>query len=204
MSDTDIMLRQRIRAAVAGVLDSDVEQVTDAVMHAFGEYAAGWTGDPVSTYHLDQLRHAEESAGDGEPPPVRDVDYVQGAVLFDEAARRLLGVSGLEFLARYDAGLYDGWEAEATVQQQRVGELIALLPHVRPVREGHYRSTACQHGLHTRCRDVCKFCSATCGCECHGERGPYDDRALREALSAVTADVDAVLRVLRAVPAYEG
>lgn len=30
-----------------------------------------------------------------------------------------------------------------------------------------YTSTACQHELHTRCRDVCKFCDARCACSCH-------------------------------------
>lgn len=28
----------------------------------------------------------------------------------------------------------------------------------------HYVSTACLHKLHTRCRDVCKFCAAPCEC----------------------------------------
>lgn len=30
----------------------------------------------------------------------------------------------------------------------------------------HYVSTACQHGLHERCRRECKFCKAKCACEC--------------------------------------
>ena len=29
-----------------------------------------------------------------------------------------------------------------------------------------YTSTACQHGLHGRCRLVCKFCEVACGCSC--------------------------------------
>jgi hypothetical protein len=33
-----------------------------------------------------------------------------------------------------------------------------------------YLSTACLHGLHDRCRLVCKFCAAACRCGCHGER----------------------------------
>ena len=32
-----------------------------------------------------------------------------------------------------------------------------------------YVSTACQHDLHDRCRKVCKFCPAPCGCTCHQE-----------------------------------
>lgn len=30
-----------------------------------------------------------------------------------------------------------------------------------------YESTACQHGKHERCRLMCKFCHAPCGCDCH-------------------------------------
>lgn len=33
---------------------------------------------------------------------------------------------------------------------------------------GHqYVSTACQHGLHDRCRQACKFCQTPCKCEHH-------------------------------------
>ncbi len=31
----------------------------------------------------------------------------------------------------------------------------------------HYVSTACHHGLHERCRKVCKHCPEACGCPCH-------------------------------------
>lgn len=30
-----------------------------------------------------------------------------------------------------------------------------------------YTSTACQHGLHDRCRKACKFCGVACACSCH-------------------------------------
>lgn len=30
-----------------------------------------------------------------------------------------------------------------------------------------YLSTACHHGLHDRCRKVCKFCPTACRCVCH-------------------------------------
>lgn len=30
-----------------------------------------------------------------------------------------------------------------------------------------YVSTACQHGLHRRCRQTCKFCHTPCICPCH-------------------------------------
>ena len=87
---------------------------------------------------------------------------------------------------------------------------------------GHeYLSTACWHGVHTRCRSECKFGGETCVCECHGERPAYDDADLRAALLGailpVIADpawqfssskgrdagalVDAVLDALRSRPA---
>lgn len=30
-----------------------------------------------------------------------------------------------------------------------------------------YLSTACMHLLHQRCRETCKFCTASCVCRCH-------------------------------------
>jgi len=30
-----------------------------------------------------------------------------------------------------------------------------------------YTSTACQHGLHDKCRLVCKYCDEPCRCGCH-------------------------------------
>lgn len=30
-----------------------------------------------------------------------------------------------------------------------------------------YISTACHHGIHARCRKMCKFCDQPCGCHCH-------------------------------------
>lgn len=39
-----------------------------------------------------------------------------------------------------------------------------------PLDQHFYKSTACQHTQHDRCRLVCKFCSAGCRCACHEER----------------------------------
>lgn len=33
--------------------------------------------------------------------------------------------------------------------------------------EHHYLSTACVHGLHSRCRRLCKWCDVECLCLCH-------------------------------------
>lgn len=35
-----------------------------------------------------------------------------------------------------------------------------------------YTSTACQHELHDRCRETCKFCDAPCACDCHRRATP--------------------------------
>jgi len=37
-----------------------------------------------------------------------------------------------------------------------------------------YVSTACFHGLHGRCRLVCKFCDVPCRCECHDTPNDHD------------------------------
>lgn len=38
---------------------------------------------------------------------------------------------------------------------------------VLPGDEHPYRSTACLHELHERCRKTCKFCEVLCLCACH-------------------------------------
>lgn len=36
------------------------------------------------------------------------------------------------------------------------------------LKEKHaYLSTACHHGEHGKCRVSCKYCPATCWCQCH-------------------------------------
>lgn len=50
-----------------------------------------------------------------------------------------------------------------------------------------YVSTACQHDLHDRCRKVCKFCDAMCGCVCHVQVATAGDvAAVRFAANAPT------------------
>jgi hypothetical protein len=57
------------------------------------------------------------------------------------------------------------------------------------VEQHHYISTACQHGIHTRCARTCKFCDAPCRCGCdHDER---DDEELHEALARFLWENDA-------------
>lgn len=60
---------------------------------------------------------------------VRQIDDpAEAAALFDAICRRALGISGLEFLARYDRGDYSSMECyEAAV------EPIMALPFVREI-----------------------------------------------------------------------
>lgn len=45
-------------------------------------------------------------------------------------------------------------------------EAVADQPR-RYTREHDYVSTACQHRLHERCRQRCKYCDTRCLCVCH-------------------------------------
>ncbi|BCM66464.1 hypothetical protein EASAB2608_01798 [Streptomyces sp. EAS-AB2608] len=62
-------------------------------------------------------------------PEVVEVDYTEGAQILDRAARRKLGISGEEFIRRWDAGEYAGAEH---VKAQEVAD---LLPFARPTQD---------------------------------------------------------------------
>ena len=69
----------------------------------------------------------EEIAGD---------DYVIGAEegrrMFDAAVRRRLGISGDEFIRRWDAGEYDEiWDSPGHLH---IGDLASLIPFARQER----------------------------------------------------------------------
>lgn len=61
-------------------------------------------------------------------PEALSADSQEGAQLFDRVARRKLGISGLEFLRRWDAGEYAGEEENVRAQ-----EVAMLMPFARPV-----------------------------------------------------------------------
>jgi hypothetical protein len=58
---------------------------------------------------------------------VREVSYEEGGVLFDKRARRLFGISGAEWLRRYDAGELDN------ADHSKVVTMEMLIPFVRSV-----------------------------------------------------------------------
>ena len=66
-------------------------------------------------------------------PEVVEVDYSAGTDILDRAARRKLGISGEEFITRWDAGEYEGSEEHVKAE-----EVAMLLPFARP-EEGNAR-----------------------------------------------------------------
>lgn len=73
----------------------------------------------------------------------------------------------------------------------------------------HYRSTACLHGLHERCRKQCKFCGVACNCECHADAvlaAPVPDAQAQPIMESAVgrAIVEEVLRnVLEELNAFD-
>lgn len=66
-------------------------------------------------------------AEDANGPTPRSVSDEEGFALLDERARELLGVSGTEFLRRWDAGEYAGREHG----RGPVAKLAMLIPLAR-------------------------------------------------------------------------
>ncbi|WP_432249132.1 hypothetical protein ACRAR1_17675 [Streptomyces sanyensis] len=63
-------------------------------------------------------------------PEMVEVDYSEGAEILDRAARRKLGISGEEFIRRWDAGEYAVEPEDVKAQ-----EVADLLPFARPARD---------------------------------------------------------------------
>jgi len=57
-------------------------------------------------------------------PEVREVTREEGVALFDRASRRILGIPGEEFLARWDRGEYGDDDSKAV-------RLSMLIPFAR-------------------------------------------------------------------------
>ena len=62
-------------------------------------------------------------------PTVLDAEL--GIAMFDQEARRVVGISGDEFLARWDAGEFRDWED--TPEGRKLSFLILLIPFGRRV-----------------------------------------------------------------------
>ncbi len=62
-------------------------------------------------------------------PPVYTVTPEQGRRLFDEAAQQMIGISGEEFIRRWEAGEY--WATADKSGNRRLVYLIGLIPLAR-------------------------------------------------------------------------
>ena len=70
-------------------------------------------------------------ATEPDDPPVHEPSWEEGRALLDGEARRLLGISGDEFLANLDAGLYDGITEDDEIGRGVI-HLWYLVPFARP------------------------------------------------------------------------
>ncbi len=68
---------------------------------------------------------AARNAARANVPPVREATHEEGLVMLDRRARRRLGISGAEFLRRWEAGEYT-----ADPDQPGVIDVAMLLPFV--------------------------------------------------------------------------
>jgi hypothetical protein len=59
------------------------------------------------------------------------VDDDEGRIIFDTHARKTLGISGEEFLRRYDAGEYQGLTDPD--EYHKINRLVMMMPSVRRV-----------------------------------------------------------------------
>jgi hypothetical protein len=64
-----------------------------------------------------------------EIPGVHIVTPEEGVALFDQQAHKTLGISGEEFLRRWDAGEY--WPVPDTVEGRKIGRLAMMIPFAR-------------------------------------------------------------------------
>ena len=64
-----------------------------------------------------------------DPPAVLDPEL--GIAMFDQEARRIVGISGDEFLARWDAGAFH--DMEDTPEGRKLSYLILLIPFGRRI-----------------------------------------------------------------------
>lgn len=62
-------------------------------------------------------------------PGVHVVTREEGIALFDQEARKTLGISGDEFLQRWDAGVYQ--PVPDTAEGRKVGRLAMMIPFAR-------------------------------------------------------------------------
>ncbi len=66
---------------------------------------------------------------DAQVPPMIEVTPEEGRRLFDDAARQVMGMSGEEFIRRWEAGEY--WGIADADGHRHIGDLISIIPFAR-------------------------------------------------------------------------
>ena len=71
----------------------------------------------------------DEVDDDEDLPPIHHVTPAEGREMFDDAARKIMGMSGEEFIARWEAGEYD--DIFDKYGHRHIGMLAGLNPLAR-------------------------------------------------------------------------
>jgi hypothetical protein len=82
---------------------------------------------------ISKIVTIDEEDDDVIPGGHYQVTAEEGRELFDQRARNLLGISGEEFLRRWDAGEYK--PVPDTREGRKIGYLVMMLPFARPTSE---------------------------------------------------------------------
>jgi hypothetical protein len=86
-------------------------------------------GLPSESTMANVARQVEQEQTNDELPPVIWVTPEEGRRIFDEAARTWTGMSGDEFIRRWEAGEY--WEIADKPGHRHIGRLIMMMPLAR-------------------------------------------------------------------------
>lgn len=79
---------------------------------------------------VHKTAHVDQAPDDVvEDPEVIYLSPEEGHEMFDAAARKIMGMSGEEFMRRWDAGEYD--EIVDTAGHRHIWDLVALIPFAR-------------------------------------------------------------------------
>ncbi|CAA9559661.1 MAG: hypothetical protein AVDCRST_MAG73-3623 [uncultured Thermomicrobiales bacterium] len=78
-----------------------------------------------------QPTNVQPAPDDDDIPPIQWITEEESRVMFDEAAHATFGISGEEFLRRYDAGAYTPPEIFEGTNHSKLVEMEMLIPLVR-------------------------------------------------------------------------
>jgi cell division protein FtsB len=120
----DLRMREAIRET-ARRRGQTVKEGRSVSGHTFKLEPAGEeSGEPETGRHISSSDSARMT--ESEHLDIHWVSEDESRAMFDERARELLGMSGDEFLRRYDAGEYDGIADDP--DHPEIMRLVALVP----------------------------------------------------------------------------